>query len=57
MAYLAASTVSTAPSVPVTFTRVPAGRSGPATRQTVSSSAILPVPPDMGSESSASRPI
>ncbi len=54
----AASTTSSSSDgpTPVTLTRVPAGRSGPVTRHTVSSSRRRPRPSAMGSERVATRP-
>lgn len=51
-----ASTRNVEPSTAAIFTRVPAGRSGPATRHTVSSSRTRPKPFSMACSSVAVRP-
>src|ERR1700686_1928477 len=56
-AFYAASTVRLAPSACTIFTRLPAGVSGPATRQTVSSIRTVPEPSTIGFSSVNSRPI
>ena len=53
---LALSTFSTAPSAPMIRMRWPAARSGPVTRQMVSSSATRPKPSRIGSSSTSSWP-
>ena len=52
----AASTFSTVPSMPTTLTCRPAGSSGPAARQTLSSTLMLPRPLMMGVSSVKRRP-
>src|ERR1700732_3749718 len=53
----AAATVGLAPSACTIFTRLPAGASGPATRQTVSSIRTVPDPSMIGFSSVNTRPI
>src|SRR5712672_4076504 len=53
----AAATVRLAPSTCTIFTRLPAGASGPATRQTVSSIRTVPAPSTIGFSSVNTRPI
>src|SRR5579872_1971545 len=52
----AAATVNLAPSACTILTRLPAGASGPATRQTVSSIRTVPVPSTIGFSSVNTRP-
>src|SRR5579872_7530983 len=52
----AAATVSRAPSACTILTRLPAGASGPATRQTVSSIRTVPLPSMIGFSSVKTRP-
>src|SRR5829696_6712729 len=54
--YQATATVRLAPSACTTLTRLPAGASGPATRQIVSSTRTVPVPPTIGFSRVNSRP-
>src|SRR5829696_555458 len=55
--YQATATVRLAPSACTTLTRLPAGASGPATRQTVSSIRTVPEPSTIGFSRVNSRPI